>query len=97
MSDFIKRIEQNLEGLEAFNVGACPGCPWCGLEDTADDDWRAIELAQEPEFSWSECHSCGSTLGGDRHPAHAYQDDTLVHFSICTDCLLFHANGDMPC
>jgi hypothetical protein len=27
----------------------------------------------EGEFSWSSCDGCGSTLGGDRHPAIAWK------------------------
>jgi hypothetical protein len=30
----------------------------------------AIFPGNEDGFSWSECDSCGSTLGGDRHTAH---------------------------
>ena len=62
------------------------------------------EEYNEGSFSWSDCDSCGSTLGGDRHPAHGIvQSDgdtlpkgTIIHMSICVDCLMYHANGETP-
>lgn len=29
----------------------------------------------EGSFSWRDCEGCGSTLGGDRHPAVAWEFD----------------------
>jgi hypothetical protein len=50
------------------------------------------------EFSWSSCESCGSQLGGSRHEAFTIDPTTkeVGELSICTDCLMFHANGDLP-
>jgi len=105
---FIDRVEANLEGVQFFSVGPCPGCESCGLEDVtyADEDPEAYELASGSHFSWRACPSCGSTLGGDRHPAHGViaetveaaqaKDRDIEHFNVCTDCLMFHANGDIP-
>ena len=72
-------------------------------ESEVSDD---TELLDEGSFSWRECESCGSQLGGDRHDAHALHRQAFGpnaerpgdfhHISICTDCLLFHANGDEP-
>lgn len=51
----------------------------------------------EGGFSWSDCECCGSSLGGDRFAAHGFaDDDSILHFSICVDCLLYLANGDLP-
>ena len=98
MDEFIEAIKCKLAGVEAFSVGACPGCEKCGLEDlrSCDDDPERCELADEPEFSWQPCDSCGSTLGGDRHPAHGLIDNELAHFKICIDCALYYANGELP-
>ena len=98
MTKFVKAVERNLEGVFFFSVGGCPGCSECGLEDDAED------THVEASFSWSRCESCGSTLGGDRHPAHGVvattedeaRDGAIEHFEVCVDCLLFHANGDEP-
>ena len=91
---FLEAIGHYLDGLWA-SVGACPGCDECHLEaDASDED---IQMAEEPNFSWGCCDSCGSSFGGDRHPAHAILDDGgILHLDICTDCLFFHAYGDIP-
>lgn len=94
--EFTERVAHNLEGVEFFSVGACPGCEECGLADVDDMDNPAYELAGESYFSWQDCDSCGSSLGGDRHPAHGFIDGELRHFQVCTDCLMYHANGDLP-
>ena len=65
--------------------------------------WRqAYEQAYEPSFSNRTCDSCGTYLAGDRHPAHGFLEGApvvggeIVHLDICTDCVMFHANGDLP-
>lgn len=48
-------------------------------------------------FSWRECECCGSGLGSDRYSALLrYPDGFADECSVCVDCLLFMANGDMP-
>lgn len=81
---FLAAVIKNLEGLEAFSVGSCPGCEECGGE------------SDEPSFSNSECDSCRSSLGGDRHPAHFLYQGEVQHCTVCSDCLMYHANGDLP-
>ena len=81
---FMKAVERELEGVEAFSVGACEGCETC-REDSGDD-----------EFSRAACDSCGTTKGGYRGPAHGILDGDLTHFVACRDCVMFHANGDLP-
>lgn len=90
-------------------------CPHCedGTCMLCDDDGNVPrepteeerELADEPHFSWRKCRSCGSSFGGDRHPAHYMLDGwrdlpreerVIHHVDVCTDCLFYHANGDEP-
>ncbi len=112
MSDFTEAVERNLKGCEAFSVGACPGCEACGLfkpsrntKKKRDGYERAFDRANESCFSWSPCESCGSSLGGDRHPAHFLlegweklpkEERKIHHCLVCTDCVMYHANGDEP-
>lgn len=113
MSKFTDSIAHYLDGLH-ISTGSAASCPECceafGLDPDADTDENQAaiyESGDEGGFSWSQCDSCGTTLGGDRHTAHGWPVDqanddirsgeyTLFHLSICTDCLLFHANGDEP-
>ena len=106
-SPFIKAVEHYCKGLHV-SPGAAACCAECRSIYDLDDDLSNDEAqeilydAAEPCFSWSQCDSCGSTLGGDRHEAHGIPhdfkagDDTIIHLSICSDCMLFHANGDEP-
>lgn len=85
-------IERNLKGIEHVSTGACPGCSECDLPKDCTEEER--ELAEESHFSWYRCQSCGSTLGGDRHPAHGViklvgSPDLIFHFEVCSDCLYF--------
>lgn len=76
-----------LEGLEYVSSGACPGCAECGLEDVEDGDTDAMSSANEGHFSCSSCDACGSSLGGQRHPAHGLTDtNTVLHLNVCVDC-----------
>lgn len=98
MSDYTDTVDRYLKGLEHVSTGPCPGCGEClECDDPEDpsDEWH--DLAGEPHFSWHPCECCGSGLGGDRHPAHGVDHDgEIVHLSICTDCLLYLANGEEP-
>lgn len=112
MSNFTKAVEHYLEGLEAVSPGACPGCTECGLENVDTIDDPRYELAGEPSLSKQQCDSCGSTLGGDRHPAHGIMKqykpqeqyyglqpsgkDTILHLDVCGDCVMYLANGEEP-
>ena len=96
MSDFEQAFEQQTAGLDYLSAGACPGCADCGLEvDHTDDEY---DMANEGHFSRSWCDTCGSRFGGDRYPAHANLAETgeLVHLDVCTDCLMYMANGEEP-
>lgn len=51
----------------------------------------------EGNFSWSQCDTCGTTMGGTRYNAHGLTEDMSIHhLNICEDCALFFANGDIP-
>lgn len=89
------QVDSYLEGIEAVSAGPCPGCADCGLEDIDCAD-EIPEGSYDSDFSWSSCESCGSHLGGDRHPAHGLLDGRIVHLDVCIDCLLYLANGDLP-
>jgi len=99
MSKFTERVDRYLEGLEHVSTGDCPGCVDCGLEDVTDanDCIDRIEIASEGSFSWSPCECCDSSLGGDRHPAHAVNPEgDILHLDVCQDCLMYLANGEEP-
>lgn len=97
---YLEALEHNLRGLSHVSAGACPTCEHCGPFDP--DDCDACDVANEGGFSWSSCDACGSSLGGDRYPAHGFSkpfdngDDILVHLDVCADCLCYLANGDVP-
>jgi len=95
---FMSAIKHNLEGIDGVNPGACPGCSDCGLEDHPDMDCAEYELAGESSFSCQSCDSCGSTLGGDRMPAHGILSDSkdIIHLEVCVDCAMYLAKGELP-
>ena len=97
MTTYTDNVESTLGGLHVV-TGACPGCKDCdsfGLPEDATDE--QCQEAEEPSFSRSPCEACGSTLGGDRHPAHGtFTDDSIVHLDFCTDFLFYIAYGTEP-
>lgn len=45
-----------------------------------EDGWELSPNCHQEcdgEFSWSSCDGCGSTLGGDRHPAVAWKHERV--------------------
>jgi hypothetical protein len=94
--------------LDGAIVGAtedsCSECNGKGssCECSSCEDFDA-EVGDEGSFSWSSCDACGSSLGGTRHAAHGlispkkYAKRTeVIHLDVCTDCLFYTANGDLP-
>ena len=74
-----------LADLKHVSTGACPGCKVCGMPESSED----YDTFCEPHFSWRPCVCCGSTLGGDREPAHGVTPEgTIEHFECCIDCVL---------
>lgn len=103
LSSFAQSVEDYLEGLEFCSPGICGTCPECqryyGMQPRAF--YTAVEngdVYDEGSFTWRPCECCRSPLGGDRYAAHGIdkESDTLVHFEICFDCLMYLANGDEP-
>lgn len=87
---FQEDFASGTDGMKFFSTGGCPGCEVCGIPEDAED------YHVEPSFSWSSCDTCGSHLGGDRHPAH-YRDDNddIVHVEVCVDCLFYSEYGQL--
>ncbi len=93
---YAEKVAHYLEGLNV-STGACTGCAECGLEDCDDMNTPEYESAGEPNFSWSQCDGCGSTLGGDRHPAHGLTNTgDIIHLDVCVDCVFYITYGDLP-
>lgn len=56
-----------------------------------------VEMSGDSNFSWHACDGCGSTLGDNRHDAHAFDaNGEVVHLDVCTDCAMYIANGELP-
>lgn len=53
---------------------------------------------KDEEFSTQPCDVCRSHLAGYRHHATGYhmESSTVFEYSICVDCAVFSANGDLP-
>jgi len=84
LSDPATGADLNEEGEAAWvdawvtrNAGTywvCSSWPTADGEEWTDEDQyygRDVESC----FSWSSCDACGSTLGGDRHPAARWEVD----------------------
>ena len=90
--------EQSMDrDYEFFSTGICGGCAVCQQEhgmgkEELSEAASVGEIFSEPEFSWSSCEWCGSTLGGDRECAHAVNKQTgeIEHFMVCVDCVMNH-------
>lgn len=99
-TEFVRAFERGIDGLLCFSAGsALPECEDCGLGDISDanENLDAYDCASEPSFGWHPCEVCGSTLGGDRFPAHGFLDSgEIIHLSVCVDCVVYHANGEVP-
>jgi hypothetical protein len=51
----------------------------------------------EGSFSWQGCDTCGNPLGNTLHCGHGLDKDlNITHVNMCTDCVMFFANGDLP-
>lgn len=48
-------------------------------------------------FSWRPCPACGG-CAGDRHPVtiHNPASGDVDELDVCTDCLVYIANGETP-
>lgn len=51
----------------------------------------------EGGFSCYCCDCCGNPLGGDKFAVHGFDENgELLHYDVCSDCLYYLANGDIP-
>ncbi len=107
MSEYTKRQEEymesvrsGLEGIEAVSSGVCPGCTMCAdrHELTLDElevAWSSGEVYEEAYFG-EGCDACGTWLAGNLYLSHGLIDGEIVELELCTDCVLYIANGDVP-
>lgn len=103
-SPFLQAVNARLKGLQGIDPGVACGC--CSECNSIWDHEGTEPPEEQPDdeggFSWSDCDSCGSSLGGNRYAAHTWREGEdvrtvpVTHLSICEDCLVFHANGDEP-
>ena len=95
-------FERNTKGIDAISTGFSPVCEECreahGIccRYKAEAMYEVGDIVDEPHFSWNACDFCDSGLGGDREAAHGWIGDKLVHFNICTDCVVYINNGELP-
>lgn len=83
-------------GVLISDEGRATECEKCQGQGTIEPTEHETELAGEPHFSWSACEACGSSLGGNREPAHGRtKDGSLLHFSVCADCVYFLNYGQL--
>ena len=97
MSEYTDSVAHYLEGLDV-DVGFCPGCRECGCDcEDADSCDCDPDVMDEGHFSWSQCDGCGSRFGGDRYSAHGItREGKILHLDVCSDCLMYLANGEEP-
>lgn len=95
---FIDDVDRCCAGLSHVNSSPASCCEQCRRDfDLAEDDPAWQELCDEGGFSWHACDTCGSSLGGNRYAGHGFdRDGAVVHLSMCEDCVLYFANGDIP-
>jgi hypothetical protein len=103
---FVEAVAANCAGLELVSPGICSSCDECQSAFGMDEEELAAaysngEVCDEGSFSKSSCDCCGSSLGGDRYAAHGIDkvgvpNAQIIHFDICSDCLFYIANGDVP-
>ena len=99
---FVESVVLHCEG-HGLAVGKSAICPIC-TEDI-DTEGLTVDAIQDildtdhcdTWFAKSACDSCGSRFGGDRDAAHyVTTGGDVIHYDICVDCIMFHANGDEP-
>ena len=86
--EFIESVEHYCKGLTVAVGCLGPECEYANGDENH---------SCETHFAWSQCDSCGSALGGDRLTAYGLSDDMEpIELSICVDCVMYHANGELP-
>ena len=111
MSKFTDAVEaqarrEGLSGSSYISPGITSICEDCrdaydfccehSMQYTLDNN----DVDEEGSFSHSSCDLCGSHLSGNRYSAHFFEcgdpKKALYHIEVCTDCVLYLANGDEP-
>ena len=103
-ANYIESFERRTRGLEAISCGLCASCSDCqSAFDVGEKKLQAMidkGLSDEGGFSRAGCDCCGSSLGQNLYAAHALIDldgrKVLIHLEVCSDCVMFVANGDLP-
>ena len=105
---FVESFEHYAGDLKGLSGGITSCCATCQEQHGYDQHENAEEsmahdlsqglLPDEGSFSWAQCDTCGSTLGGERYTGHCFapQSMDVIHLDVCVDCLFFIANGDVP-
>lgn len=62
------------------------------------EDWHGCLISDEGSFSGDGCGLCGMRMGSTLYVYHwVDRDGAVMHETDgCGDCLMFHANGDVP-
>lgn len=103
--EYIDAMNHNTKDMKFLSTGLCGGCETCqkewgyeGRKEQFETDISTETVLSEPSFSWSHCEICGTALGGNRVQGHYVNTNgKIVHLdSVCEDCELFIANGDVP-
>ena len=81
--------------LQYISTGLCPNCQECcdnyGYDSTDkfNQDVENGDIFDEGSFSWSPCDDCNTSLGGSSYVAHGIDENNeIIHFTICYDCLM---------
>ena len=106
MKDYLQAFKRYTKGIRGgIATGSWWDCPRCPdkLKDEPDEEYS--ERTNEPSFGHLPCDTCGTHLGGYRSVAHGWPEDKPIqecsagdvyHLSICVDCRMFIANGELP-
>jgi hypothetical protein len=83
------------DDLKFVSTGLCPNCVDCsdnfGYDsmEKFNQDCENGEVYDEGSFSWDPCDECNTSLGGNSYYAHGVdENDDIIHFAVCQDCLM---------
>jgi hypothetical protein len=91
--------------MEALSSGLCSACSDCqdnyGVDELELKDMMDQGLSDEGGISRQGCDCCGNGLQQNLYAGHCWitLDDgkeVLTHLELCSDCMMFIANGDLP-
>jgi hypothetical protein len=102
---YVEAFERHTKGMFALSIGLCSACSDCqSAFDVGELTLRKMideGLSDEGGISRAGCDCCGSGLQQNLYAGHCWitLDDgkeVLTHLELCSDCMLFIANGDFP-